>query len=177
MKSSKAKLVVIAIVLAAALAVLFTMYSRQVAERNELNEELYRAQILLTGLGVQKTTLEDELAEARASLDTYRAGFPTVTETIEYGDDLFEIADDCSVSISVVTASPSGEEKIGGVTYSVSSFTLAVSGTTENILRFIYALRTGDDFQLPWSADVKSVTMDAVRSAASINLDIYSYKG
>lgn len=177
MKGNKVKLIAIVLVLVAALAVLFTFYSRQAAERNDLNERLDRAQVLLTGLGTQKTTLEDELAQARSLLDTSRANFPASVESIEYGDDLFDIAADCNVQITSLSASLPEDQKLGAVTYSVSSFVAAVSGTTDNVLAFIDALRTGDGFQLPWAADVKSVAMDPARSTATINMDIYGYKG
>lgn len=177
MKGNKVKLIAIAVLLVAALAVLFTLYSRQAAERNDLNERLDRAQVLLVGLGAQKTTLEDELAQARSLLDTSRANFPQIIESIEYGDDLFDIAADCNVQITSLSASLPEDEKVGAATYSVSSFVAIVSGTTENILAFILAITTGDDFQLPWSADVTSINMDAARSTATVNLDIYGYKG
>jgi len=176
MKSNKVKLIVIVVMLVAALAVLFTIYSRQAAERNDLNGRLDRAQTLLTGLGAQKETLQDDLAQARSSLDTNLAKFPRVVESIEYGDDLFEIAADCNVHITALTASPPSDEKVGGVTYSVSSFVLTVSGATENMLKFVYAIRTGDGFQLPWSAEVNSINMNVGGGSANINLDIYGYK-
>jgi type IV secretory pathway VirB6-like protein len=175
MKSNKVKLIVIVVILVAALAVLFTIYSRQAADRNDLNDKLDRARILFTGLGAQKEALQDDLAQAQSSLNTSLAEFPRVVESIEYGDDLFEIAADCNVQITSLSGSVPADKKVGGVTYSVSSFGLTVSGTTENMLKFIYAIRTGDDFQLPWAADVKSVNMDAAKS--TINLDIYGYKG
>jgi len=177
MRSNRARLVVIVVVLVAALAVLFTFYSRQAAERNDLNERLDRAQILLVGLGNQKTTLEDELTQARSLLNTSLANFPTSVESIEYGEDLFEIAADCNVDITSLSASPPETTKVGAATYSISSFVVGVSGISENILVFIQALTTGDDFQLPWAADVKSVSTDASRSTATIDLDIYGYKG
>jgi hypothetical protein len=176
MKGNKVRLIAIAVVLVAALAVLFTLYSRQAAERNDLNERLDRAQVLLNGLGNQKTSLQSDLAQARSLLDTSLANFPASVESIEYGDDLFEIASDCNVRITTLTASPPEDEKVGAATYSVSSFVATVSGTSENVLGFIDALRTGEGFQLPWAADVNSVTMDSDRSTATINMDVYGYK-
>lgn len=177
MKNNKVKLVAIVIVLVAALAVLFTFYSRQAAERNDLNDRLDTALILLNGLGNQKEDLQAELAQARSLLDTSLANFPASVESIEYGDDLFGIAADCNVQIGSLIASPPGGVKLGSVTYSVSSFVVVVGGTSDNMLEFIYALAIGDGFQLPWSTDVKSAYIDAARSTATINLDIYGYRG
>ena len=48
-----------------------------------------------------------------------------------------------------------------------------------DILDFINAIRTGDGFKLPWSAEVKSVSIDFgdEGAVATINVDIYGYKG
>lgn len=175
--SNKVKLILIVVILVAALGVLFTIYFRQVAERNDLNERLDRAQTLMVGLGSQKADLQIKLAQAQSLLNASLARFPRSVESIEYGDDLFEIAADCNVVIGRLTASPPADKKVGAVTYSVSSFVVAVSGGIENVLKFVYAVKTGDDFQLPWSADVKNVSVDVAKSSATINLDIYGYKG
>ena len=175
--SNKVGLIAVIVVIVIALAVLFTIYFRQVGERSELNERLNTAQILLPGLAANKESLEDQLTQVRSSLDTSRAKFPESVESIEYDDDLFEIADDCNVYITRLTASPPTGKKVGAVTYSVSSFVVGVGGSIDNILEFIYAIRTSDDFQLPWSAEVKSINMNVAKSQATINLDIYGYKG
>lgn len=174
---NKGRLIVIVVILVAAIAVLFTIYSQQAGERADLNERLDRTQILLPGLAANKESLEDKLAQAQSSLNTNLAKFPESVESIEYDDDLFEIADDCNVDISKLTALPPTGRKVGAVTYSVSSFTVTVNGGIDNILEFIYALRTGDDFQLPWSAEVERVYFNVAKSTATINLDIYGYKG
>jgi hypothetical protein len=177
--SSKVGLIIIGIVLVAALAVLFTMYSRQAAERSQLHERLDRAQTLLPGLINQRQNLEDELVHAESLLAESKAKFPESVESIEYDDDLFEIADDCNVGLSRVTASPPSSKIVGAVTYSVSPFVLGVQGSINDILDFIFAIRTGDDFQLPWSAEVTSVsiTLGVSASTANINVNIYGYKG
>jgi hypothetical protein len=181
--SNRVRLVLIVIVMVVALAVLFTVYSRQAAERRDLNAKLEEAQILLVGLGHQKDTLEDDLGSALSALNAYRAEFPGAVESIEYGNDLFEVASDCNVRITGLTAAPPVDKKVGGVTYSVSSFVVGISGTAENMRSFVDAIGTGIDtelswgFQLPWSVEVKSVSMDISRSAATINLDIYGYRG
>jgi hypothetical protein len=105
------------------------------------------------------------------------AQFPESVESIEYGDDLFEIADDYNVSLTSLTASKPRSQTIGAVTYSISSFVVVVHGSIENILDFIYAIRTGDDFQLPWSAEVTSVKTGVSGGSATVNLVIYGYKG
>jgi hypothetical protein len=54
---------------------------------------------------------------------------------------------------------------------------VVVYGSIDNIMDFIYAIRTGDDFQLPLSAEVTSVRTSVSGGSADINLIIYGYKG
>jgi hypothetical protein len=181
--SRKVWLILGAVILVAALVSLYMVYSGQAAERNDLNARLDRAETLLPTLTSNKQELENQLAQAQSSLNTSQAQFPQVLESIKYNDDLFEIADDCNVDITRLTASPPTSKAVGAVTYSVSSFVMTVSGSIDNILKFIDAIGTGIDydltwnFQLPWSVDVKSVNMDVAGATATINLDIYGYKG
>ena len=47
----------------------------------------------------------------------------------------------------------------------------------DDLLDFIYAIRTGDDFELPWSAALKGVNMGVGTAVeATITLDIYAYR-
>jgi hypothetical protein len=175
--SKKAGLIVVIVIFAVALGVLFWIYSGQNGERAELNERLLRAQTMLPGLTNNRAEKEDELTQAESLLATSQAQFPESVESIEYGEDLFEIADDCNVSLTKLTASKPGNKKVGTVTYSFSSFSLVVGGSFDNILDFIYAIRTGDDFQLPWSAEVTSINTNVSGGSVKINLIIYGYKG
>ena len=190
--SKKVGLILGAVILVAALVSLYMVYSGQAGEREELNARLSRAQTLLPALTANKNDLENQLAQAESSLNTSQAQFPQVLESIEYGEDFFKIAygenlyamaGGCGVDLTKLTASQPADKKVGTVTYSVSSFVVVVEGNIDNILKFIDAIGTGIDydltwnFQLPWSVDVKSVNIDVANSKATINLDIYGYKG
>jgi hypothetical protein len=175
--SKKVWLIAVIVIFAVVLGVLFYIYSGQNGERAQLNERLSRAQTLLPGLIDNRETKEDELTQAESLLYASRAQFPESVESIEYDDDLFEIADDCNVSLTSVTASKPSSKTVGAVTYTVSSFALTVQGSIDNILDFIYAVRTGDDFQLPWSAEVTKINTNVSGGSAAINLFIYGYEG
>jgi hypothetical protein len=175
--SRKATLIVVIVVFAVALGVLFYIYSGQNKERAGLNERLSWAQTLLPSLVDNRETKEDELTQAESLLAASQAQFPESVESIEYDDDLFEIAEDCNVSLTKVTASKPTSKTIGAVTYSISSFVVVVYGSIDNIMDFIYAIRTGDDFRLPWSAEVTSIKTNVSGGSADINVIIYGYKG
>ena len=175
MKLSKTVwLVIVIVLLGIAAGVLFSIYSGQVGERKQLNDRLSVGQTLLPGLAANREDLEDQLAQAESLLDKSQAKFPESVKSIEYGEDLFEIADDSNVDLTSLSPSTPTSKKVGAVTYSVSSFVVVVKGNIGDILDFIYVIRTGGDFQLPWSADLKGVNMGG--SGATITLDIYGYR-
>ena len=180
MKLSKTVwLVVVIVIFAIVLGILFSIYSGQAGERKQLKDTLNNAQTLLPGLIDNKEELENQLAQAESLLDRSQAEFPESVDSIEYDDDLFKIADDSNVDITRLTSTKPANTKVGAVTYSISAYVVVVKGNVEDILDFIYTIRTGDDFQLPWSADVKDIKMAIAGggSTATISLNIYGYRG
>lgn len=172
--SKKVGLIIGAVILVVILVILFSTYSRQARERNDLNARLSAAQTLVPILTIQKTDLENQLAQAESSIDANKAKFPESVESIEYGEYLFEIADKCNVNLNSLTFPKPTAITIGAVTYSVVSLSLPVSGELDNIFDFIEALRTDERFA---SSEVKAVQITDVAGSATINLDIYGYKG
>ena len=168
--SKKVWLIVGICIFGVVLGLMYSFYFREVGERGQLEKRLETAQVLLPGLIANREELEDQLAQTTSLLNKSEAEFPESVESIEYDDDLFEIADDCNVGIlSLIASTPTSS----GI-YSVSSFTVVVNGDIDDILDFIYAIRTGDDFQLPWSADLTSVS--TYTNTATLRLNIYGYK-
>ena len=169
----KALLVLGVVVIVAAIVVVGMFYFRQAGERSALNDRLDRAQTLLPGLTTSKNNLEGQLVSAQSSLEESKVKFPESVESIEYGEYLFEIADDCDVNLDSLTFPKPAARAVGGVTYSVVSLTLPVSGTLDNIFKFIDTIRTDDRFA---STEVKTVNMK-IGGSATINVDIYGYIG
>lgn len=192
--NSKALLIVVSCILVIALVVVGILYFQQAGERRELNERLDEAQTRSAILKHEKESgggLDDQLAYAQSKLDGYQSQFPQAVESIEYGEDFFKIAygqnlytmaAGCGVELTSLTATKPSGKTIGAVTYSISSFNLAVQGGQNNILKFIDAIGTGIDYKLswkfqePWSVRVNSVIMNVAGGTAAINLDVYGYK-
>lgn len=175
--SRKVWLIVGIVILAIVLGSLVRIYIQQTREQEQLRTSLAAQQALLLKLTTDKANLENSWAQAESLLNTSQAKFPGSVESIEYGEDLFVIAGDCNLVLTDLNLSMPADKKVGAVTYSVSTFVVSVTGSVENILDFIYAIRTGDGFKLPWSADVKSISIVTdEETAATITLDIYAYK-
>ena len=163
-------------VLAVVLGFLFMTYSQAAAEHGQMEDRLEQARSDLDRLTPQKADLANQDSQARSSLETSQAKFPESVTSIEYGDDLFNIADESNVRITKLTASSPVDRQVGAITYSVSSFVVVVKGDVKDVLDFVHALRTTGDFQLPWSTRVKVVIIAYGSGQATINLDIYGYK-
>jgi hypothetical protein len=172
--NSKVGLIVIVVVLVAALAGLYTVYSRQAAERTQLNESLDRARTLLPGLTANKVSLEDQLAQAQSSLDASQARFPASVESIEYGEYIFELVERCNLQLASLNFPRPTARTVGSVTYSVVSLSLPVSGTLENIFKFVDIIKTDPRFA---STQVNSVNLNVGGGSATIAVDIYGYEG
>ncbi|MFO7996978.1 MAG: hypothetical protein R6U93_07600 [Dehalococcoidia bacterium] len=177
MRLSKKVLVIIGvIVFAIVIGFLVSNYLQTNAEYRQLQDRLDQAKARLPSLITQKQDLDSQLMQAESKLASSTAKFPRSPESIEYGDDLFKTAAQFRVQIVRLTASGPTDKTVGTTTYSVASFLVIVEGEVKDILDFIHALRTPGDFQLPWSAEVKGVNID-YSGIASLNIDIYGYKG
>jgi len=171
--SRKVGLILGAVILIAALVVVGMFYFQQAGERNDLKAKLSAAQNLSDVLAAQKKTLENQLAQAQLSLDTSRAKIPQSVESIEYGEYLFEIADECNVNLASLNFPKPTNKKVGAVTYSVVSLSLPISGALTDIFAFIDVIRTDERFA---SAAVTGIDIN-IAGSATIKIDIYGYKG
>lgn len=204
-------LILIVGVLVIALGSLYMLYRGQLAEQEQLNDALSLAQATVPKLAVDRanlestlTELEDKLVQATSRLKTAKAAFPTSSvESIEVDELLFQIADAWDLDITSLTASEPGDEdiavevediEVADVAYSVTPFTVAVKGEVTDILDFINAIVTHEDFI---TATVEAVNImvpeplteeekedlteeeiaEKEKPSATIQLVIYSYRG
>jgi len=169
---SRVWLIVIVVVIVAALAGLYTVYSRQTTQRSQLNESLDRAEMLLPGLTANKANLEDQLAQAQSSLNASQARFPASVESIEYGEYIFELIERSNLQLASLIFPRPAARPVGSVTYSVVSLSLPVSGTLDNIFKFIDLIKTDPHFA---STSVNSVNLNVGGGGATIAVDLYGY--
>jgi hypothetical protein len=168
--SRKVWLILGAVILVAALIIVSIVYFQQVREKGQLNESLNTTENLrLYVLPDAIDRLQVQKNQAESSLNTSQPKFPESVESIEYGEYLFEIADECNVNLASLTFP---NPKTVGI-YSVVSLSLPVSGTLADIFKFIDTIRTDERFA---STDVKSVNVDIGGSKATVNMDIYGHK-
>ena len=123
-------------------ATLYTVYSRQSSEQEQLADSLVAAQARLPKVisdrqatEAELTQWQDKLAEATSLLSKSEAKFPESAESIKYDELLFDIADVCDLEVMSLTASEPQSKKekvevedieVEDVTYIVTSFDLKV---------------------------------------------------
>ena len=189
MKLSKTAWLILGIgIFVIACGCLYMLYSQQAGEQEELADSLAVAQGALPQLVSEREDLESQLtqwegqlAEAASSLVKIEARFPESVQSIEYDERLFEIADDCDLEITSLTASELGDKKVEDVTYAVTSFGVEVEGEVADILDFVNAIATSEYFT---TATMETVNMDIPepeeeedKPSATIGLVIYGYQG
>ena len=154
-------------IFAIALGGLYFLYSREGDQQEQLNDSLSVAQATLLTLVSEKedwesqltqqesqltqqesqlTQRESQLVQATSLLDTTQASFPSSVESIEYDELLFNFAHGYNLRITELIASEPGNEEVEDITYSVTSFTVEMEGEVADILGFINAIVTSEDF-------------------------------
>jgi hypothetical protein len=132
-----------------ALATLYTVYSRQSSEQEELKKSLAGAHLpkLISqreALESQLTEQQSRLAEAQSSLSTAQASFPKLPASIDYDEVLSEIAHDYSLEVMSMAAAEPREKKVEDVTYIVISFEVEVRGEVNSMLGMVNAIATDE---------------------------------
>jgi len=172
--SSRAGLIAIVVVVVAALVALYlAVYLPQTVERDDLIARRDTAQVRQSQLTASKSDLESELASAQSSLDSSKTQYPQEIHSIEYGEHIFEIIEECNLQLGSLSFPKPSSSTQGSVTYSVVSLSLPVTGTTENIFKLIDIIKTDPRFA---STQVNSVDLK-VGGSATISVTIYGYKG
>lgn len=202
MKLSKTSWLILGIgILAIGVGGLYMLYSQQRQEQQRLDDRLAVAQMTLptlvsekedserqlTQLKNQLARLETELTQAGSLLAEAAMSFPDSVESIEYGEALFQIADD--LEITRITTSPPTYKEVEGVTLSVGSFMVNVVGDVADILDFIDTIATHEDFlsttvelvnidiqEPPLEGEQEGLAEEA-KSSAIVRLTVYGHTG
>ena len=173
MRLSKKVGIIIGIgVIIALLVIVVRVYFQQVGEQQQLNEQLDAAEVLSMKLEIDEEDLDDQLTQAQSLLGASQAGFPLAIASIEFGEYIFEIAEECNVNFSSLNFPKPSAKAEGSVTYSVVSLSLPVSGAVEDIFEFINTIKTDARFT---STQVRSVSLNVAGGGATISVDIYGY--
>lgn len=160
----KVWLIVGAAIIVALLCVVFTIYFQQVREQQDLNERLDSAEARSVKLTADMEDLEDDLAQAQSSLNTSQAQYPQEVHSIEYGEHIFDIVEECNLTLASLS--------FPGPSSTQASFSLPLSGSMADIFEFIHTINTDDRFA---STSVNSVNLN-IGGGATISITIYIHQ-
>ena len=152
-------------IIVALLVIVLIVYFQQAEEKQALNERLDSASALSVVLTADKEDLEDELAQAESLLNTSQAEYPQEVHSIEYGEHIFELIEDCNLTLGSLSFPRPSSTQV--------SLSLPVSGSVSDIFEFIHTINTDDRFA---STSVNSVNLN-VGGSATISITIYIYQG
>jgi hypothetical protein len=195
MKISKTAILVLGIgIFILGFAILFTLYSGQSGEREQLNSRMATTQGLLPGLIAEKEELADQLAQQEAELNKLRVAldqsegrFPKSIENIDYDEVIFKMAGDCDLKIMELTAIEPWDENVTGtdVTYmvgtsevkvqnmelppsTVGAFQTYSDATVEKMLEFIHLLASSGEFDV---STIRLVNIDNLNAPDADTLE------
>ncbi len=166
---------------------LYIAYQDQVDEQDSLNLSLLAAEATLPTLVSETNNLEnelaqlgDDLAQALDELDEVERKIPDSIESSDYGDLLFNLAQNLGLEVTSFTSSaPSGITE-DGIRYEATSFTMEVEGEVDAILQYLTKIQVESEF---WTATIEVVNIDITlpaageETSANISLRILSYRG
>ena len=152
-------------IIVALLVIVLIVYFQQAEEKQALNERLDSATALSVVLTADKEDLEDELAQSESLLNTSQAEYPQEVHSIEYGEHIFELIEDCNLTLGSLSFPRPSSTQV--------SLSLPVSGSVADIFEFIHTINTDDRFA---STSVNSVNLN-VGGSATISITIYIYQG
>ena len=169
---------------------LYLVYQSETDEQASLNERLAAANSQIPGLATEKSELDEQLtqaeqalANAKASLAAAIAKYPTAIESTNYGDNLFEIADNLGLIVNEFVATEPILSTMDGITYESTVFNVTVSGDLDEIIKYITQIEVGADFNTS-SIDVVNVEVFIPNadeptgvSMAQIQINIIAYIG
>lgn len=166
--SSRTWVILLFVLILAAAIVLYLMYNNKLDERQQALNNKAQAELLIPILQGQKADLEEELAgleqdyidlnqrleelnitleDANGALTESQDRLRLVVESIEYGEQLFDLAKSTGVEISSITVTEPGDSSISGISYTLTGIQMEISGLEAEILAFINAVASHESFK------------------------------
>ena len=184
MKVSKKTWLIVAIgIFVIAVAGLYMVYSKQVKEQNQLNEQLTSAQSRLSGVNLEKLSSqlaeeEEKLSQATSQFGTLKAVLSQPAGSITVTDILFDIAGAHDVEVTEMTSTGLTDASLEGVPLLVIPVTVKVEGDVPNLVSFVVEL---NNFLTTGVVESITITIPETdsgeKASADIQLVAYTHQG
>lgn len=175
------------------IAGLVTMHSQKLDEKDQLAEELAKAQLRLNQFQMdqlyqQQQELDTEIADYDTQLAAVKAKLAQPIDSISSSDTLFRIAHGSGVEITGFSSPGPGPGDLNGISCTVNTFNISAEGTVLTLIDFVISLNNDLTTGLvrsvgmgisPASDNTSDNTSDGggMPATANIQLIIYSYQG
>ena len=162
---------------------LYTVYSKQVSEQNQLDEQLASAQSRLSSVNLgklssQQVELEEQVSQATSQFEAVKTILSQPAGSITVTDSLFDIARVHGVEVTEMTSSGLTAGSLEGVPSLVISVTAKIEGEVPNLVSFVVKLNS-----ILTTGAVESITItipetdSGEKASADIQLVAYTYQG
>ncbi len=164
-----------------ALVGLWTVYSQQSGEKNQLKEELAQAKARLTLIQIeqlanQQSELEWQLDETMRQSESARETLSQPMNSIIISDILFRTAEANSVNITTISSSGASQMTLAGVPCQALPLTANIEGEVADLVAFITELN-GDLATINLKAVSMEIPAGDRKPTASIQIEAYTYEG
>jgi len=157
-------------------ASLGAVYSQQVHQQNQLNEELTLAEMKLNGF--QPEVLEIRLSQTLSQLEPSRATLSQPIGSIATSSTLFDVAEAYGVEVTEISSSGLTSAKLEGIPCSVLTLTVRIEGDVPALVNFITNLNSYFRTGVVQSVAISIPEMTSGQeSSANIRLVVYTYQG
>ncbi len=151
--------------------------SQQMGEQNKLGDELELSEKRLAALKTAQLSqqLEDlkvEVEESQAHLEEAQARLRQTVVSVDVTDELFKIAEYCSVNITEMSTTTISQKEYGGITLSTISLTAKVKGADENLVKYVASLN--NDYV---TGNIEVAQINFCTEETIITMMIYSFEG
>jgi uncharacterized coiled-coil protein SlyX len=173
--SSRTWVILLFVLILAGAVVLYMMYNNKLDERERALDNKAQAELFIPALESQKAGLEEELAgleqeyaelnqrleelnitleSASNTLAESQNRLRLVVESIEYGEQLFALAESTGVEITSIVVSDPGTGRISEINYDITGMHMEISGLETEILAFIDSVASHESFKTATIAPV-----------------------
>ncbi|MDD4230771.1 MAG: hypothetical protein PHG45_05260 [Dehalococcoidales bacterium] len=190
--SSRTWVILLFVLILAGAVVLYMMYNNKLDERERALDSKAQAELFIPALESQKAGLEEELAgleqeyaelnqrleelnitleSASNTLAESQNRLRLVVESIEYGEQLFALAESTGVEITSIVVSDPGTGRISGINYDITGMHMEISGLEAEILAFIDSVANHESLKTATIAPVSISVAPPMAEPEPIDID------
>jgi hypothetical protein len=146
------------------------LYSQQQTKNNKLTDEVDTAGTALVQNSLSRRDLDNRLVTANLALAELTSNIPSSQQSMDVEQALYKAAADAGVAVTSISCSDPKAETVGSSSYEAFGVTVAITGETGSLLRFVGVV----GYWLP-SAGIETASMSG--EGMTLVLKVYTSAG